>query len=49
MRRLRLALVLTTLCALSACALSACASKNIYYWGLYEELIYDMYAHTCRR
>jgi len=26
------------------CALSACASKSIYYWGHYEDLLYDMHA-----
>jgi hypothetical protein len=26
------------------CGLSACASREIYHWGRYEGLVYDMYA-----
>lgn len=26
------------------CALSGCASPGLYYWGHYEDLIYDTYA-----
>jgi hypothetical protein len=26
------------------CALNACASRDVYYWGHYEGLVYDMYA-----
>ena len=26
------------------CALSACVPRTLYYWGRYEDLVYDMYA-----
>jgi hypothetical protein len=25
------------------CGINACASRDIYYWGHYEDLVYDMY------
>ena len=40
MRALQLSLMIAALCALNACA-----SKDIYYWGRYEEFIYDMYVN----
>ena len=39
MRALHLSLLITALCALNACA------KSIYYWGRYEDLVYDTYAN----
>jgi len=40
MRGLQLSIMVAALCALSACA-----PKSIYYWGRYEDLIYDMYVN----
>jgi hypothetical protein len=40
MRLLRLSIL-----AAALCALNGCAAKPVYYWGHYDELVYEMYAN----
>lgn len=33
------------LAALAVCTVSGCAPKGLYYWGHYEDLVYDTYVN----